>query len=127
METKESLPVTRTVSAVPAMGQTNRLSEIDEIMPQIAGWKYPITTREDLVTRLAPGHSYFYRGKKIKAEQKIAKMPASFFPITSEDDFRAKLTTNIKPRPPVKIDPVIEIKRHPISVKAPTGSKGSGK
>jgi hypothetical protein len=115
------------IAPVPTTGQTERPSEVDEITPQIQGFKYPITTREELVTRLIAGHSYFYRGKRVSTNQMIAKMPGTFFPIASQDDFLAKIKANIKPQPPVKIVEPIILKRHPISVKSPTQSKGQGK
>jgi len=112
-------------SAVPTRGQADRPTELEEIAPQITGLKYPIASREDLVKRLEPGHKYFYRGRQITANQMIAKMPATFFPITSEDDYKGKLTAHIKPRPLVKIDPTVPIIKHPTTVRSPSGIKGS--
>jgi hypothetical protein len=118
---------TGSISPVPTTGQTDRPSELDEITPQIQGFKYPITTREDLVTRLVAGHKYFYRGKQISTNQMIAKMPDAFFPIASQDDFLKKISANITPRAPVLIVDTIILKTHPTSVKSPALTKGQGK
>lgn len=127
MANELTITVKRELSPVPTVKKTNRPTELEEITPQLAGLKYPVTSREDLVRRLVPGHQYFFRGKAVTANQMIARMPATFFPIESQDDFLKKIAANIKPRRPIPIKPVVEVLTHPTSVGTPTAIKGSGK
>lgn len=107
----------------PAKGQTDLPSEIDQLRPQIGTFRYPIANKDEMLKQIIPGHKYYFRGKAVNVEKSIPKIPASFFPIKTADDFEAKIKPKIKARPVLPILRIPPILKHPTSENVPKAAQ----
>jgi hypothetical protein len=86
------------------------------LQQQMANLKYPVASQADLMSRFGTEGKLSLEGKMIDLKTATAKIPASFFPIKSAEDFEAKVSQSLakvgqslQPRPIIKLN-------HPTSV-----------